>query len=182
MMYDKGEIPFFNYYAFKKMREENSNYYSLSNTKKRTLAYFATGTYSYQGRYSITGTYRYEGTNRLGKARTARWLPTWNVGGAWNMHEEKFFEALNPVLSHFTLKTSYSLTADAGPSDVTNSFVNINSYTPWRPSASVSESGLKIIELENSDLTYEKKHEWNIGADFRIFRQPHQYGACLLQT
>lgn len=169
MMYDKGEIPFFNYYAFKKMREENSNYYSLSNTKKRTLAYFATGTYSYQGRYSITGTYRYEGTNRLGKARTARWLPTWNVGGAWNMHEEKFFEALNPVLSHFTLKTSYSLTADAGPSDVTNSFVNINSYTPWRPSASVSESGLKIIELENSDLTYEKKHEWNIGADLGFF-------------
>ena len=165
MQYDKGELPFFSYYAFKKMREDNTDYYSLSNTRRRTLAYFATGTYSWKGRYSVTGTFRYEGSNRLGKARSARWLPTWNIGGAWNMHEEPFFEALRPALSHFTLKTSYSLTADAGPTYVTNSFVNINSYTPWRPNANVSESGLQIVELQNSDLTYEKKHEWNLGAD-----------------
>ncbi len=165
MQYLNGEIPYFDYNAFKKMREDNSNYYSLSNTKRRTLAYFATGTYSYKGRYSITGTFRYEGSNRLGKARSARWLPTWNIGGAWNMHEENFFESLQPTLSHMTLKASYSLTADAGPADVTNSFVNINSYTPWRPSASLGETGLKIIELENGDLTYEKKHELNIGMD-----------------
>jgi len=165
MQYDNGEIPYFDYNAFKKMREDNSDYYSLSNTRRRTLAYFATGTYSYQGRYSLTGTFRYEGTNRLGKARSARWLPTWNIGFAWNMHEEKFFEKLQPAFSHFTLKSSYSLTADAGPADVTNSFVNINSYTPWRPSASVGESGLHIVELENGDLTYEKKHEINVGVD-----------------
>ena len=165
MQYDNGEIPYFDYNAFKKMREDNSDYYSLTNTKRRTLAYFATGTYSYQGRYSLTGTFRYEGSNRLGKARSARWLPTWNIGVAWNMHEEKFFEKLQPALSHFTLKSSYSLTADAGPADVTNSFVNINSYTPWRPSASVGESGLHIVELENGDLTYEKKHEINVGDD-----------------
>lgn len=166
MQYDNGEIPYFDYNAFKKMREGNSDYYWLTNTKRRTLAYFANGTYSYQGRYSITGTIRYEGSNRLGKSRTARWLPTWNVGGAWNVHEENFFKKLQPAFSHFTLKASYSLTADAGPSNVTNSLVNINSFTPWRPSASVGEPGLQIVELENGDLTYEKKHELNIGADF----------------
>lgn len=166
MQYDNGEIPYFDYNAFKKMREGNSDYYSLTNTKKRSLAYFANATYSYQGRYSITGTIRYEGTNRLGKARSARWLPTWNVGGAWNVHEEAFFKKIQPTFSHLTLKASYSLTADAGPSDVTNSFVNINSFTPWRPSASLGESGLHIVELENASLTYEKKHELNIGADF----------------
>ena len=165
MQYERGELPFFDYHAFKKMREENSSYYTLNNTKRRTLAYFTTGTYSYKGRYSITGTFRYEGSNRLGKSRSARWLPTWNVGGAWNMHEEAFFEKLQPALSHFTLKASYSLTADTGPAYVTNSRVNINSFTPWRPSASVGESGLQIYELQNSDLTYEKKHEINIGLD-----------------
>ena len=36
-------------------------------------------------------------------------------------HEEKFFSNLTSVLSHFTLKASYSLTADRGPADVTNS-------------------------------------------------------------
>lgn len=77
------------------MREDNSDYYSLTNTKRRTLAYFATGTYSYQGRYSLTGTFRYEGSNRLGKARSARWLPTWNIGVAWNMHEENSSRSFN---------------------------------------------------------------------------------------
>ena len=81
------------------------------------------------------------------------------------MHEEEFFKKLEPALSHFTLKASYSLTADVGPSNVSNSKIIINSYTPWRPSAGVSESGLQIVDLENSDLTYEKKHEMNIGLD-----------------
>ncbi len=166
MQYENGEIPYFDYNAFKKMREGNSDYYSLKNTKNRTVGYFANGTYSYKGRYSITGTYRYDGSNRLGKSRSARWLPTWNVGASWNAHEEEFFKKFQPAFSHFTLKASYSLTADAGPSDVTNSMVNINSFTPWRPSASVGESGLHIVELENGGLTYEKKHEMNIGADF----------------
>ena len=57
------------------------------------------------------------------------------------------------------------MTADVGPSNVSNSKIIINSYTPWRPSAGVSESGLQIVDLENSDLTYEKKHEMNIGLD-----------------
>jgi hypothetical protein len=40
------------------------------------------------------------------------------------------------------------------------------STNPWRPLASVAESGLYIDGLENSELTYEKKHELNFGADF----------------
>ena len=118
MQYENGEIPFFDYLAFKKLREGNTNYYDLTNTKKRNVAFFGTATYSYKGRYIITGTGRYEGSNRLGKSRSARWLPTWNIAGAWNMHEEEFFKKLEPALSHFTLKASYSLTADVGPSNV----------------------------------------------------------------
>ena len=165
MQYDNGELPFFDYLAFKRMRERNTNYYGVSNTVNRQIAFFATGTYSYKRRYTLTGTLRYEGSNRLGKARSARWLPTWNVATAWNMHEEEFFKKLQPAFSYLTLKASYSLTADAGPTWVTNSRVVINSYNPWRPSAGVAESGLRISDLENSSLTYEKKHELNIGVD-----------------
>ena len=41
----------------------------------------------------------------------------------------------------------------------------LKSYKPYRPFANIQESGLKIIDLANDDLTYEKKHELNIGAD-----------------
>lgn len=165
LQYAMGEIPFYAYEVFKKGKEEGSDYYTMDNTHSRNVAFFGNLTYSYKGRYTLNGTVRYEGSNRLGRTTSSRWLPTWNVSGAWNIHEEKFFENLKPAFSHATLRASYSLTADRGPSWVTNSRVVIASYNPWRPSSGVSESGLKISNLENSELTYEKKHELNIGLD-----------------
>lgn len=165
MQYTKGEIPFYTYQFFKKSIEEGTDYYSLSNTFVRSAAFFANATYSYKGRYVINGTYRYEGTNRLGKSRSARWLPTWNVSGAWNVHEEAFFKNMEPALSHLSLKASYSLTGDPGPTSVTNSSVVLKSYKPYRPFTNIQESGLDFSDLANEDLTYEKKHELNLGID-----------------
>ena len=165
MQYSLGEVPFYNYELFKKGVEENSLYYGLNNTKYRSLAFFGNATYSWKRRYTINGTLRYEGTNKLGKATSSRWLPTWNVSGAWNAHEEEFFEKLNPVLNKFTVRASYSLTADSGPYYVTNSIVDIRSGNPWRPSSGDKESSLYINSLANGELTYEKKHELNIGFD-----------------
>ena len=165
MQYDMGLLPNLNYLFFKQASEENSPYYSLSETKSREVAFFATGTYSYQGKYTVNGTVRYEGSNKLGKSTSSRWLPTWNVSGAWNAHEEWFFEEIESVVSNLTLRASYSLTADRGPADVSNSRVVSNAFNPWRPFASVKESGLEINDAENSELTYEKKHELNIGGE-----------------
>ena len=165
MQYNMGEIPSWAYAVFKKAQEQGSDYYSLENTHERSAAFVGVATYSWKRRYSLTGTYRYEGTNRMGKSRSARWLPTWNLSGAWNAHEESWFEKLKPVLSNFTAKLSYSLTADRGPSSITNSRAVIKADNPWRPSASDKESSLYIAWLANNDLTYEKKHELNFGID-----------------
>lgn len=164
LQYSMGEIPHYAYQVFKKGQEEGSNYYTMTNGLTRSAAFFWNGTYSYNGIYTLNGTVRYEGTNKLGKTTSARWLPTWNIAGAWNAHEEEFFKVLNPTLSFLSFKASYSLTADRGPASVTNSRVVISSQTPWRPSAGDQESALYIDQLENAALTYEKKHELNLGA------------------
>ncbi|MDD3079679.1 MAG: SusC/RagA family TonB-linked outer membrane protein [Paludibacter sp.] len=163
VQYENGMSSFFDPSVFKQSKEENSPYYSFSPSTKRNVAFFGTGTYAYKHKYVLNLTGRYEGTNKLGKSRSARWLPTWNVAGAWNMHEESWFK--NPVLSHSMLKVSYSLTADAGPTDVSNSLPIYVPNTPWRPSSDVIEGGLKLSDTENKDLTYEKKHEFNFGID-----------------
>ena len=165
MQYGMGEIPAFYYMYFKKLQEGGGSYYALGNTKSRSAAFFANATYNFNGRYTINGTFRYEGTNRLGKSRAARWLPTWNVSGAWNAHEENFWQPIRDIVSNFTLKASYSLTGDPGPTSVSNSVAQIGAYNTYRPSPSIQETGLQIINLGNSDLTYEKKHELNIGVD-----------------
>ena len=170
MQYSLGEIANYAYEVFKKGAEENAQYFKLENTHERRAAFFGTATYSYKGRYTINGTIRYEGSNKLGKSRSSRWLPTWNVSGAWNAHEEPWFEKVfNNTLSHATLKASYSLTAESGPSWVTNSLPVIKSYNPWRPSAGLRESGLEETDRANGELTFEKKHELNLGVQLGFF-------------
>jgi len=165
MQYSMGEIANYDYRVFKKGVEEGSDYFTMANTHVRSAAFFANATYSYKGRYTLNGTVRYEGTNGLGKATSARWMPTWNISAAWNMHEESWFADAfkNGWLSHFTLKASYSLTGDR-PS-VTNSIAVIKSENPWRPTADATESALYQSAPGNADLTYEKKHEFNLGFD-----------------
>ena len=71
IQYSMGETPNYDYKVFKKGNEENSDYYTMTNTHVRSAAFFANGTYSYMGRYTLNGTIRYEGTNKLGKSRQA---------------------------------------------------------------------------------------------------------------
>ncbi|MCQ2179276.1 MAG: SusC/RagA family TonB-linked outer membrane protein [Bacteroidales bacterium] len=169
MQYAMGETSNYDYRVFKEGSEQNSDYYTMKNAHDRSAAFFANGTYSYAGKYIFNGTIRYEGTNKLGKSRQARWLPTWNLSAAWNLHEEKWMKNLYPTISHLSLKASYSLTADRGPSSVTNSAVVITANTPWRPFTNVRETALAIEDLANTDLTYEKKRELNLGIETGLF-------------
>ena len=167
-VYDNGGIPFIDPDLFDQLSQENGQYYSNTWTYRRSFASFANVTYSYAGRYVINGTIRYEGTNKLGKSRNSRWLPTWNVSGAWNAHEEEWYRnnaAINNVLSHATVRASYSLTADSGPDWVSNATPVYNPYRPWRPLFSDQELGLQLTDVANNSLTYEKKHEFNVGLD-----------------
>lgn len=165
--YNNGGVPYSDYKIFKQSQEENAAYFSNEFSYYRNLAFFGMATYSYKGRYTVNGTIRYEGTNKLGKSRSARWLPTWNVSAAWNAHEERWWaETFDKWWTYASIKASYSLTADRGPFWVTNSLAVFQSYRPYRPSTNASETGIELYDLENSELTYEKKHELNIGVAF----------------
>ena len=164
-IYEFGNIANYDPDMFDMLKNEGADYYTISSALERTVAFFGNATYSYKGRYIGNATLRYEGTNTLGANRKSRWLPTWNISGAWNAHEEEWFKQFMPTLSHFTLKGSYSLTADRGPYDISNSTAIINSLVGWRPVGDDQETTLAVTELGNSDLTYEKKHELSITAD-----------------
>ncbi len=168
LQYSMGLTPYYVYQVFKQGQEENTDYYGITDYRSRNVATFGNLTYSWQGKYTLNGTMRYEGTNRMGTSTNARWLPTWNVAGSWNADQEDFFHSISDVISALQFKASYSLTADRGPSWVTNSTAVITSYNPWRPSTSDTESGLNLYDTENSELTYEKKNELNLGTNIGL--------------
>ena len=169
MQFDSGETPFYIHDYFKKSIEAGNDYYSLENTTSRSAAFFSNATYSYKGKYVFNGTFRYEGSNQLGRSRLARWMSTWNLSGAWNVHEESWFDKLQP-LSHLTLRASYSLTGTPPDVSYTNSTPIFLSAKPYRIFAGDIESGFGVSQLGNINLTYEKKNEWNFGVDFGLLK------------
>ena len=152
---------------FKQAKEEGTDLTSFSRSWNRRLAYFGNVNYSYKGRYSTNFTARYDGSNQLGKSRQSRWLPTWNVSASWNAHEEPFFkewaQSTNNVFSHATLRLSYSLVGEQ--TAASNAKPIFRSTNMWRPQGDQQELALYQSSLGNKDLTYEKKHEFNVGVD-----------------
>ena len=168
--FENGGITYTPYLWLKQMNEENTEYFGESYTLTNTLAYYGQVNYNYDQRYTLNGTFRYEGTNRLGKSHQSRWLPTWNVSGSYDLTNEKFMENTKSWLSQVKFRGSYSLTADTGPSWVTNAEPIFMTQNAWRPFTSAAETQIYISSLGNSELTYEKKHEWNFGLDLSFLK------------
>ena len=169
--FDNGGITYTPYLWLKQMNEENTEYFGESYTLTNTLAYYGQVNYNYDERYTLNGTFRYEGTNRLGKSHQSRWLPTWNVSASYDLTNEKFMARTKSWLSQMKFRGSYSLTADTGPSWVTNAEAIFMTKNSWRPFTSAAETQIYISSLGNTELTYEKKHEWNFGIDLSFLKE-----------
>lgn len=167
--FNNGGITYTPYLWMKQMNEENTEYFGESFTTDNRLAYYATTTYNFDQRYTINGTFRYEGSNRLGKNTSSRWLPTWNVSGAYDIINEPWLQDAKDWLSNLKLRLSYSLTADSGPSWVSNATAIFKTQNVWRPVSATPESQIAIDQIANTELTYEKKHEFNVGLDMGFF-------------
>ena len=166
--YDKGGVPYIDPNIIKQGVEGNFNYYNMGMRYDRFLAYMANGAYSYKGKYNLNGTVRYDGSNLLGEARTARWLPTWNVSGSWNIDTEPFMQQQD-IVNRLTLRATYGLTASMG--NATNSSLVLQSGSTRRPYLSEVEAMIYIQNLENSELTWEKQYETNVGVDAGLFNE-----------
>ena len=169
IVYDNGNLPFLDYRLFKQMVEENGAYYSMGKSHRRNMAYFANANYALLGRYILNGTVRYEGSNLMGQTKQSRWLPTWNVSAAWNVYDEPFFQNTamynKGILSYAKIRLSYSLTGESGPSGYANAEALYYPTRLWRQETEAMEMGLGLSGLGNSELSYEKKHEFDLGVD-----------------
>ncbi|MDO4879860.1 MAG: SusC/RagA family TonB-linked outer membrane protein [Capnocytophaga sp.] len=167
LLYGLGEISFFSYEALKQIQESRTpNYYTVTNTTTRNVAFFSNATYGYKDRYIFNGTLRTDASNKFASSRYIRWMPTWNIALTWNVSKESFFPKLKPI-SNLSFKASFGVTPES-PS-VSNSLAKIVGDVPWRSSNTNRETALRISEAANYELTYEKKQELNIGTQVGFF-------------
>ena len=109
----------------------------------------------------------------MGRNSNARWMSTWNLSGAWNLHEEDFFYRLRP-LSRFTLRGSYSLTGTPPDPSYSSSTTVFRAGNPFRIYGEDREPVIGISQVGNATLTYEKKNEFNFGFDAGLWKKPHR--------
>jgi len=163
----RGGTAFTDYRIIQKAIQENTPYFGKSYTKERGIAFFLQGTYTYDNRYVFAGTLNYEGSNQLGRSRSARWLPTWNVSGRWNASNEKFLED-NNTISNLAFRLSYGLIAGLG--SASNALAIFKNQVANRYNLNDRENTIYIAELQNSQLTWEKVYETNFGVELGLFK------------
>ena len=165
VVYGSGEIVVTDPNIIEFFNIQDIDYYDLGNNRDRFIGTFLNGAYSYKSRYIANFTVRYDGSNQLGRARQARYLPTWNVSGAWNASQEPFmqFSFLNDLKIRGTYGISGNLPPDA------SAILNLQSDVTIRPTD--VEPYLFIEDLTNTELTWEKLREFNVGMDFTVFNR-----------
>lgn len=92
IQYDRGNQIYTNPLIFNKLINEGSDYFNLHKRTDRGVTFSFNGTYGYAGKYVFNTVLNVEGSNTSGKGARALWLPTWNVGGKWNIDQENFMK------------------------------------------------------------------------------------------
>lgn len=165
VVYENGGVVNLDPLMIEFLNQQGIKTYALNYDRERFAGLFLNGAYAFNEKYVFNGTIRYDGSNRLGKSRAARYLPTWNVSGAWNIDREAFAQA--SWLDYLKLRATYGLSANLGPN--TSALLNIRSGVTLRPDD--VETYLYIEDLENSNLTWEKLKELNVGFDYGILNE-----------
>ena len=143
-----------------------SPYYMMEDTYERNAAFYANADYTFDRRYSISASARYDGSNQLGRGAAKRWLPTWTFAGKWIISNEAFMENASRIVDFMSLRASYGLTANIPPS-ASNAMALYYNQELYRPGN--AEGGITLADLQNTELTWEKNYQLNVGFDLTLF-------------
>ena len=138
--------------------ESRSSYYR----KISMLSYVARVNYSYQDKYLLTVSSRWDGSSKFTKNN--RWGMFPSAAVAWRITEEDFMKGTSSWLSNLKLRLSYGVTGNnmgVGAYD-TQSLANKKYYYNF---GNTIANGYGY-SMANSDLTWEKTTEFNVGLDF----------------
>lgn len=167
IQYDKANQIYPNPLIFQKLAQDNRPYFSLQSMLDRGVTFSLNATYGYDGKYIFNTVLNYEGANTSGKGASALWLPTWNIGGKWNIDQEEWMKD-HATISMLALRASYGLTAKMNEAAINTSHIFsmgiVNRYQ-----LNDRENALYLQQLENRDLTWEKMYELNLGLELGLF-------------
>jgi len=139
-----------------------TNWSASSYRDKYTLlSFLGKIDYGFKDKYYLSASYRRDGSSRF--SQDQRWGNFFSVGASWRLSKEKLMENIS-WLDNLSLRASYGTTGND----------NIGSYYAYQATYEADNlygnAGLKPSTMATPDLKWEKNQQFNVGADFSLFK------------
>ena len=146
----------------------------LSSLPRRKQGIAARLSYAYDDRYLAEVNFGYNGSENFAKNNRFGFFPSIALG--YNISQEKFWEPISNVISHFKLRGSYGLVGNDGINERYAYLEDIVlSSDKWKYTTGVNQNvnlqGHVWNRYYNPNLTWEVGKKLNVGFDMQLFHQ-----------
>src|SRR5665647_712568 len=126
------------------------------------LSYISQINYSYQNKYFLTGSFRVDGSSAFQKDKRYGSFPALSAG--WLASNENFLKD-SKVIDFLKIRGGYGITGtqDIGSSRYLGLYSLASQYN--------SQSAATPLKLSSPSLTWESKHQLNVGFDISFFKR-----------
>jgi len=135
---------------------------SASRAESKLVSFFSKMSYTFDGKYTIDGSIRADASSKFGTNNRWGYFPSGGV--AWRLSQEEFIKNLN-FFDELKIRASLGLSGNQN---------GIGAYAAqglWSSGANYLEQpGTAPTQLANPDLTWETTRQFNVGAEFGIFK------------
>ena len=132
---------------------------SVSRLTDNFLSVYANASYSYRQRYTITGSLRKDEANLFGVKSNMRGTPLWSVGGAWQLHNESFYNW--SAVEKLRLRGTYGVNGNISRAASTYTIGRLYNQGETHSMPSIS-----ITTPPNERLRWERVKTFNIALEF----------------
>jgi TonB-linked SusC/RagA family outer membrane protein len=127
------------------------------------LSYLARVQYNFKNKYFLTSAIRRDGMSRFGEDNKWGYFPS--VSAGWLISDEAFMSGISAI-NNLKLRASYGVT---GNNQIPNyGAISLLASAPYVNGTTIA-NGLKVSNLANSGLKWEKTNQFNVGVDLSLF-------------
>lgn len=140
------------------LQSYSSSYYKETSKMSYALRF----NYNLLGRYLLSVSNRWDGASQL----YHKWSSFPAVAVGWRISDESFMKGTQGWLSNLKLRIGYGVTGNANISPYVSMTSVTNSANYLNLGSGQVQSYILSQHVANTDLTWEKSYNWNIGLDY----------------
>ncbi len=138
---------------------------SSLSSKEVLISYFSQARYAWSDKYNISLSLRTDGSSLFGS--NTKWGTFWSTGFSWKVKQEKFLKDISWI-DNLKIRLSYGTSGNKGG---LSRYQSMGLWTISSENKYNTGSGIRLTQLANKELGWEKQKMFNIGIDFSFWNR-----------